>query len=1499
MPIPEIELIVSQDGTELLRKTVRPGDYVIGREADCDVQLDVDLVSRRHAQLTVNFDHVLIEDLGSSNGTFVNDKLVAGPVRLWPNQKITIGAATIVLRRVKTESGIDDSLSPHLAVMHKALPEEFLRDKKYDIGGIVAQGGMGAILDAREATTERTVAMKVMLDSTSPQGMTRFIAEAKITAQLEHPNIVPVHELSVDENDQVFYTMKFVKGVTLREVLTKLCNGDAETLEKYPLAALLIVFQKVCDALAFGHSKGVIHRDLKPENVMLGDYGEVLVMDWGLAKVLSETETAKAGVNVTSRIASPPSEFVTMAGAVMGTPQYMSPEQARGEVDLLDQRTDIYALGAILYHMLTLRPSVTGRSVLEILEKVAYGRIVWPAHAASTISGSRHPENEAQQAGVGTPRLQHLPGGGVPDSLDAVCRKAMALEPPARYQHVTELQRDIAAYQGGFATVAEGAGAWKLFRFFIERNKAVSISVVAGLVLSAAIAALFTMRVVVERNRAVASEKRANDALAAVEEERNRAETERTRAENERARAEKALADIVGERKRADEAGAQADSEKKRAEKAAIDAEAERAKTVEANTESLRRQQDASMADYALAVRRIDKDNSWDEGVALLARGLDHDPKNMLAAMRLYGTIALAAPCKASLLRSVLAHEGPVESASFSPDGKRIVTACADRTVRLWDAATGKPLGDPIRSRYPAMSAMFSPDGTRILINTPNMTALLWNVAAGRLMGDPMIHSGQILHASFSPDGRRILTASSDKTARIWDAFTGKPLGEPLPHQEMVESASFSPDGSRIATVTFGGFVRVWDAAKGSIISGPVQHSSSAYSASFSPDGTRIVTASEDKTARIWDAATARTIGEPMWHEKAVRSACFSPDGTRIVTASDDGTARLWDGASGKAVGEPMRHERTVRGASFSPDGARILTRSDDGTARLWDGATAKPLGQPMRHGGSMVSASFSPDGTQILTASSDKTARLWEAVSDGSPGEPMRHEATVNDASFSPDGARIVTASEDKTARLWLTATGAAIGEPMRHEFSVGSASFNPAGTWIVTAGADKAARVWDATTGSALREPIRHNAPVLRASFSPDGKHILTLSADNCARLWDAATGRTLGDPMRHEDQVHSASFSPDGARIVTASKDKTARLWDGATGAPLGDVMRHRGDVHHAIFSPDGARIITVSDDFVSVPPLSPLQLWDGVTGKPLGEPMRHGYGVRTVSFSPDGARILTLGGGAGVWEVTGGRQIGERIRHEGVVFSASFSPDGARIVTTGSDQIARLWNAATCTPIGEPMRDEGKFYDARFSPDGTRILTKGTQIVRLWNLGSMLRLPEVTPGWVTDWARAIAGQGLNPEGAIKNISGEERIKMRYAPHEGDDPWSRLARWLATDPRKRTVSPDSTQTARQIAERERDFASKESVGAALRYDSTVPLAHLMLAKFESDSQRAGFLRDYDLKRLPDEPLLWERALRSLYDQKDETRVRQALQKLEQLAPGRAGALRRELTL
>jgi WD40 repeat protein len=477
------------------------------------------------------------------------------------------------------------------------------------------------------------------------------------------------------------------------------------------------------------------------------------------------------------------------------------------------------------------------------------------------------------------------------------------------------------------------------------------------------------------------------------------------------------------------------------------------------------------------------------------------------------------------------------QAVAFSPDGRRIVSGSGDNTLRLWDAASGQPIGPPLQGHTSSVTSVaFSPDGRRIVSGSWDKTLRLWDAASGQPIGSPLRgHTRSVTSLAFHPDGRRILSGSDDNTLRLWDSATGQPIGSPLlGHTGGVTSVAFSPDGCSIVSGSGDNTLRLWDAATGQPIGSPLQgHTNSVNSVAFRPDGRRIVSGSADNTLRLWDAATGQPIGSPLLgHTGGVTSVAFRPDGRRIVSGSDDNnTLRLWDAATGQPIGSPLQgHTFSVTSVAFSPDGRRIVSGSRD--------------------------MAFSRDGRRIDSGSDDNnTLRLWDAASGQPIGSPLQgHTSSVSSVAFSPDGRRILSGSWDHTLRLWDAASGQPIGSHLQgHTDWVRSVAFSPDGRRIVSGSKDKTLRCWDSATGKPFRVLLQgHKDWVSSVAFSPDGRRIVSGSWDNTLRQWDAATGQPIGSPLQgHTSSVTSVAFSPDGRRIVSGSWDKTLRLWDAASG------------------------------------------------------------------------------------------------------------------------------------------------------------------------------------------------------------------------------------------------------------------------------------------------------------------------------------------------------------
>jgi WD40 repeat protein len=774
-----------------------------------------------------------------------------------------------------------------------------------------------------------------------------------------------------------------------------------------------------------------------------------------------------------------------------------------------------------------------------------------------------------------------------------------------------------------------------------------------------------------------------------------------------------------------------------------------------------------------LANQRINAGNAG-AGILLTLEAL---PDERSGVTRPYASEAEVALFKAlQQLREIAllkGHEDSVNNAAFSPDGKRIVTASDDKTVRIWDATTGKELIVLKGHDDPVSSATFSPDGALVvtaagrphtLVTDPrtvkDYTARIWDAANGKELIVLRGHKGWVKSAAFSPDSKRIVTASDDKTVRIWNATSGKELVV-LSVEEGVNSATFSPDGSRVAAASEDGTAHIWDATSGKdliVLSG---HEGGVYgevySAAFSPDGTRVVTASRDTTARIWDATTGKELIVLRGHESWVLSAAFSLDGKRIVTTSRDTTARIWDAETGKETAVLKAHEGWVKSAAFSPDGNHVVTASGfhfmfkdspfnlkDYTARVWDASSNARGPVVLRgHENHVMNVAFSPDGARVATGSDDKTARIWDAANGKELVVLRGHEGGVYSAVFSPDGARVLTTSWDNTARIWEASNGK---ELVIFKFRGIEAAFSPDGARVVAASWDKMARILDAANGKELVVLTGHEGGVKSAAFSPDGKRIVTASDDKTARVWDATAGKELLVLRGHEEPVNIAAFSPDGSLVVTASggglgeeREGTARIWDATSGTEIA-VLKHQGPVHYAAFSPDGTRVVTAAGTQVGKG--SAAYIWDAGNGKEIATFKRHMLAVLRAVFSPNGARVVTADAlTARLWDADTGKEIG-LFKMNGSSRSVAFSPDGTHVLTAPPDMTVRIWRLF---PTTQSLVDDSKQLVLRCLSRVEREQAFLDPVPPAWCI-EMEKWPYDNQAW-KDWLR-FSRAGLSP-------------------------------------------------------------------------------------------------------------------------------------------------------
>jgi WD40 repeat protein/serine/threonine protein kinase len=1126
----------------------------------------------------------------------------------------------------------------------------------------LGEGGMGEVfLAEQQQPIRRTVAVKVLKPGAiERQAAARFEFERQALAILNHQAIAKVFDAGFAADGRPYLAMEYVPGTWLTRFADTAALGIDERLA---------LFVEVCDAVHHAHQKGIIHRDLKPSNILAlrqDDRIVVKVIDFGIAKVLGPKLTEET--------------LHTQQGLMLGTPEYMSPEQAGSGTSQVDARTDLYALGLILYELLTgvlpFDREKVRRAGLVDLHRVICDEEPPRLSARLQALGERVAGIASQRRIDSRSLVRRLRG-----DLEWITTRALEKDPARRYASASELAADVRRHVANEAIVAGPPSAAYRLRKAIQRHRAAFAA--ATLVFAAVIAGGVV------------------------------ATTQWFRAERARADGRRQLvASLVETGVKRVEAHDTAGGLVWLARALALEEDAPRIESHRARIA------------YALAAMpRLVRLWRHDSGVAAIAMTRD----GRVASGSWDGVVRLWSLATGVQIGGDLKRAADVTSVIFSPDGARLAAASLDGSVVVWALPERRV---EIESHHGSgqADAAFSPDGLHLATAGMDGVVRVWRVASRRIVNE--LHAGgPIGRLVFSPDGGYLAVPVLSQGVRIFDL--GRPARRqfiPCPQTSNLHVADFAPP-RRIAVPC--GPVQIWNVETGERVGPAMESGQPALSARISADGTRLVVSGNDASVRVYDVGTGSATAPPLTSNSIGGSARFSADGQRVagcatggevqvwtatgeraapllphggacvdamfgqndrvlVTASTDGFVRVWDLASMEPPLPFVDAAETVDQSVFSPDGGRLATGAGvfggpgHGQVRVWDRATGAPVTPPMDAGGRPWSVVFSPDGSLVAVGTaavaSPSTTRVWN-VKTGEPVTDPAGDGQVHHQAFSPDGT-IVAAAIDRGALglpgqvlVRRVATGAPLYAPLDVPGSPTAIAISADGRQLLAASADRVGlHVWDLQSGSRVGA-ASHPGGVRYAFFTHDGR-IFSIGGDQRGRLWSASL-EPLGARITYGGSMNKGELSPDGNRVVASSESGEIRIHDlRAPDVPLG-VMKHQGLVYETRFSPDGRWIASAGFDQTA-------RLWDGWTGAAITPPIKNRSLVWHAMFAP----------GSDAWSYSGFGAFIQPLRSEprpaDVLTSLAELHAGRTVSTAGQeiplvpDELFDRWQRVHSTP-----------------------------------------------------------------------------------------------------------------------------------------------------------------------------------------------------------------------
>jgi len=1124
----------------------------------------------------------------------------------------------------------------------------------YKILEVIGKGGMGTVyLAQQEKPIRRKVALKVIKPGMdSKEIVARFESEQQALALMNHPSIAQVYDSGTTEQGYPYFVMEYVPGVPITEYCDKNKMATDERLK---------LFEKVCDALQHAHFKGIVHRDIKPSNVLVTfqDNKHIpKIIDFGIAKALT-------GQGLTEKT------LHTIHGVAMGTPVYMSPEQAELTGYDIDTRTDVYSLGVLLYELLVgVTPfeekELEKAGLMEILRIIREEEPPRPSTRFNSLGDTSTEvakKRNTSELGI----AKQLAG-----DLDWIVMKSIEKDRTRRYSSTADLASDIKRYLNQEPIIARPPSVSYKISKYVRKYKAASFAIISIILL----VIIFSLWNMIERHKAVKSSKAANNNFAIALKEKAKVHAEQNQWQLVKLYAVNSL------------------------------------------LYQLKAKKYLSMGDVTLPVEYQDwnikysfsKDNIGSlvlspDQKQLATVGWIENPNNPADQVKIWEISS------GKLISSLKGHIGQVVTMDFSPDGRLLATGGRDKTVKIWEASSGKVI-ITLRGHIGHVSALdFSPDGKLLASGCSERSVKIWEVFSGKLISTFIGYSGR-----FSPDGKFLALVSGDKTVKIWEVSSGKEIST-----LMGRIGGFSPDGKLLATRNEDDTVKIWEVPSGKEIARLM-----GYFYRFSPDGKLLATRNASKVIKVWDVSSWKEFVTLRGHRDIIWSVCFSPDGKLLASGSNDRTIKIWELSSGKEIATLIiGYEWPMNPLNFSADGKHLFLESRE-KMEIWEASSLNKIITYKTDLISLLEMKFFPDRRVLAVGKgADKTWKVWEASSRKEIISLSGHDFFIKSVNLSPDGKYLAARStpsaysyyRDSSVKLWELSSGKEIITFKGYLYI-----FSPNGKYLAARNEDDIVKIWEVSSGKEISTLMGYIG-----GFSPDGKHLVTMSKDNIVKIWEVSSGKEISTlkgivftPLTGPDMV----FSSDGKHLVTLDSDKIIKVWDVSNWKETATLKGHKDVILWVNFSPDGRHLVSVDFD-------GTIKIWEISSSKAVATFKGNKEFVYSVIFSPDGKLLVTRNEDdtVKILEVSSGKKISTLKGYPLIKYrypsGFGFSPDGKVLTSVSEDGTIKIWEVSSGIEIISLSGHKDRISALSFSPDGKLIISGSEDgTIKIWDLDYFL-------------------------------------------------------------------------------------------------------------------------------------------------------------------------------